>query len=191
MKKPGTFILDFSGCTAQTDEMEPRTNGHIPNPPSLTAQNPQPVKAVHLSAGNCIFFCHNKTTCCSQWQSPKWCTVNYVEKWEASLCCCHYGVIFVHSPGGRAAFNFPSLPFPVFSLLCPLAKGPPWLWHFGAGILETPVQRREISGTTWQIQRTLVEAADTIPVFIHLLHMEYKEEESTQRFLKLIMVFSK
>lgn len=56
MKKPGTLILDFSGCTAQTDEMEPRTNGQIPNPPSLTAQNPQPVKAVHLSAGNCIFF---------------------------------------------------------------------------------------------------------------------------------------
>lgn len=58
------------------------------------------------------FFGHDKTTCCSQWQGPKWCTVNYVEKWEASLCCCYYRVIFAHSPGGRAAFNS--------SLLCPL-----------------------------------------------------------------------
>lgn len=38
------------------------------------------------------------------------------------------------------------------------------------------------------MQRTLVEAADTIQMFIHLLRMEYKEEESTERwFLKSIL----
>jgi len=39
MNKTGIFVLDFSGCTTQTDEMEPRTNGHIlqPHPLQLKA----------------------------------------------------------------------------------------------------------------------------------------------------------
>lgn len=99
---------------------------------------------------------------------------------EAFLHCCCCGVIFIQTLGKRAGFFSLSCPLsPVLFLRYPLAKGPFWCCRFGAGCLTNSVHRWEISGTTWQIQRTLLEAAGVIQIFIHLLCMEYKEDEST------------
>lgn len=99
---------------------------------------------------------------------------------EAFLHCCCCGVIFIQTLGRRAGFFSLSCPLsPVLFLHYPLANGPCWCCRFGAGCLTNSVHRWEISGTTWQIRRTLLEAAGVIQIFIHLLCMEYKEDEST------------
>lgn len=128
------------------------------------------------------FFCHNGTTRCSWWQTTKSCTLNCAENGGSlSVLQLLWGHFYSLTWKKGWVELFPFQPSPALVPLCPLAKGPCWLCHFGAGFLANPIHRREISGTTWEIQRPLVEAADAIQIFIHLLYIEYKEEESAER----------
>lgn len=75
----------------------------------------------------------------------------------------HSASLAFAATGGRAAFTLPFSALSCVLSALSISKGTFLLCHFGAGILKTPVWRWKISGNTWQVQRMLLEAADTIP----------------------------